>query len=401
MELPLAVVLLLSTVACAQTAALRAPVAQDRPASSWALDEFMIYAGWPSGVQAPDDEALLKTLADAGFTSVMWDSGKLEMCRRLGLKVVVTDITPELAPTVSGHPALWGYHILDEPRLAQFDSMATLVEAFRRADPTHPGYVNMYSWGSDFLRVYMEKVRPMLLSYDWYQWWWGTEMHYSRLEQYREAALLAGVPLICWQEVNSNPYVEWGGPDRSCPADNLDRLRLSVYTSLAYGVKGIEWFTSSLMFDRGTANLNACGRDVAVINAELRKLGPELVGLRSVNVYHTAPLPRGTREAPPDHWFQLTGEEGGSGLLFGTFVDSTETDYVFVVNRDYRQSQQADVVIQKKWRDVPKVDSVERFDLDTGSWVAFRGRSWFSFHIPPAQGVLLRIRRSPEAEPAR
>ncbi len=363
-------------------------------AGDWEMNEFMIYIGWPNGVRCPDSEALTKTLAEADFNTVMWDKGKLELCRKYGLKLVVTDVKPEDIGQLAKDPVLWGYHILDEPRLKQFDDMAKKVKAFRKADPEHPGYVNMYSWGSDFLREYMDTVHPMILSYDWYQWWWGTEMHYSRLEQYREGAMLEGVPLICWQEVNSNPNVEWGG-DSTRPDDNLAKLHLSVYTSLAYGVKGIEWFVAGIMFNKGTNELNECGKDVAAINAELKKLGPILIKLRSVNVYNTKPLPRGTREAPPDHWYQITGEEGGAGFVYGMFVDDKGVDYIFVVNRNYQHAQQADVVIQQRWKDVPGVDSIARFDMNENKWRDIpRANTWFSFNVPPADGVLLKIQRS-------
>jgi hypothetical protein len=390
-------ILLIACVAGLSPTAVRAQSDAGGGGSEWKMDQFLIYLGWPQGAQSDDSEGIMRTLSEAGFNAVMWDSGKLDLAAKYGLKVMTTDITADRTAEVSGHPALWGYHILDEPRLAQFDSMAVLVEAFRRADPTHPGYVNMYSWAGDFLRTYMAKVKPMFLSYDWYQWWWGTEMHYSRLEQYREAAVLAGVPLINWQEVNSNPNIEWGG-DGTCPADNIDRLRLSVYTSLAYGVKGIQWFVASLLFERGTPNLSTCGRDVAAINEELKKLGPVLVGLRSVDVFNTPPLPRGTREAPPDHWFQVTGEEGSAGFAVGLFKDAEDVDYILIANRDYRRMQQADIVTQTKWRDVPGIDSVEIFDMASGQFVPRRGRGWFSLQVPAAQGVLLKIRRSPRPE---
>ena len=68
-----------------------------------------------------------------------------------------------------------------------------------------------------------------------------------------------------------------------------------------------------------------------------------------------------------------------------------------MVNRDYLRSQQADVVIQQRWMDVPGVDSVATLDIKENKWRNIaRAKTWFSFNIPPAEGVLLKIQRSPK-----
>ena len=104
-----------------------------------------------------------------------------------------------------------------------------------------------------------------------YQWIFGRGQLYSRLEDFRSTALFAKVPFICYVEVNSNPRIEYKAGDASPPPDNEQKLRHSVYSALAYGVKGIEWFGSGWM-----AQYNQCLKDVAAINSELKVLGPTL-----------------------------------------------------------------------------------------------------------------------------
>ena len=74
------------------------------------------------------------------------------------------------------------------------------------------------------------------------------------------------------------------------------------------------------MFNPGTAELNDCGKDVAAVNKILNVIGPTLVKLRPVDVYHTAPLPRGVKEVPKDYWLQPTSYLS-YGVVMGTFKD--------------------------------------------------------------------------------
>jgi hypothetical protein len=244
----------------------------------------------------------------------------------------------------------------------------------------------------------MEIVQPELLSFDYYQWWWGSDRYFEKLEQFREQALLADVPLGSCIEVTANPGIERG--DRTYLPDNAAKLRQSVYTNLAYGVKAIEWFSARHLFEPGTAKLTPWGEDVVAINRVLHLIGPELARLRSLDVYHTPPLPLGTREAPKEHWVRLVGEGDRAGLVYGMFEDEDGLDYVLVANRDYRDSQSVTMRLQSKWLGIApwhekKVYSygIETLDKATGTWETVSSTSFvgFTFVIGPADGALFRI----------
>jgi hypothetical protein len=272
------------------------------------------------------------------------------------------------------------------------------MAALREVDPSHLGFINMLSTTGEFLRTYMRVVQPPLLSFDYYQWWWGSDRYFEKLEQFREVALLAGVPLATCVEVSANPAIERG--DRTHLADNAAKLRQSVYTTLTYGAKGIEWFNANALFEPNGVALSPAGRDVARINSELQHLGPILVTLRSLDVYHTPPFAAGTRSAPKEHWVQVIGEESGPGLVFGTFKDPDDVDYVLVSNRDYREAQNVVIRLQSKWLGIapwhePKTYTyaVEQLDKAGGEWITISSSSavGFSFVIRPADGELFRI----------
>ena len=379
--------------------------------ADWEMTEFMIFAGWP-WEESVDDESRAKALAEIGFNTLMGDKDKLEICRKYDLKLLVEDVTPKEVSRLSRDPVVWGYMIGDEPFPAdKFPGCAEQVKAFHKADPDHPSYINMIGVIGDFLQSYIDIVQPEILSYDYYQWWWGSRGHlwgnhsghFPLLEEYRETALSEDIPLICWLEVNANPAVEMGGrEDSSPPPNNEQKLRQSVYTSLAYGVKGIEWFTAGMMFESGTATFNQCGRDVAKINAELKHMGPVLIKLRSVDVFHTPPLLRDTREAPRDHWVQVEGEEGG--LVMGVFEDDNGLDYVLVANRNYYREQQVVMFFEHPSPYStdstinPLIKSAEILNKRTGEWMKIGGSysrdiRGFVFNIGAGDGELFKLKK--------
>ena len=354
------------------------------------LREFMILTGWtPTNI---DSTLTAQALKKAGFNTVLWPLDKLESCRAAGLKLMAEHARPEDAAKLKSDSAIWGYHLADEPKAPIFPALAEQIKNFREADPNHPANINMLCFAGELLQHYMRTVKPEVLSYDHYPWWWGSHSHFEKLEQHRDASLAAGIPLTCWIEANANPNIEWGG-DQACDPDNAVKLRQSVFTSLAYGVKGIQWFSGEQIFKPGTTELNECGQQIAKLNGALQKLGPILLNLRSVDVFHTKPLPRRTHESQHDHWAQVIGEE----LLWGMFKDADDTDYILVANRDIHHRQQATIQFQRAGYG-RKVKSVQRLDKTTGAWTPLSSnvRVLFVENLEPGDGQLFKILKEEE-----
>lgn len=367
-----------------------------------AAREFFVY-GWRAP-KIDGAEARIKAMADAGFTLVNATEDEVPVVARHGVRAMVTTKDPAVAARLSANPAVWGYHLGDEPfPETVFAGIGAEFRRFEQAAPRQVPFVNMLSTTGEFLRAYMADARPSLLSFDYYQWWWGSDRYFEKLEQFREAAVRAGVPLAACFEVSANPGVEWG--DSSRLPDNDRRLRQSVYTSLAYGVTGIEWFHTDMVFERG--GLTPVGRDVAAINREIAPLGRALAGLRSVDVFHTAPLPAGTRSLPKEHWVQAIPEERGAGVVLGMFRDAEGRDYAMVANRDYREAQTIVMKLQSKWLGIapwytPKQYkyAVDRFDRANGTWTSVASSSsvGFSYVVPAAEAEVFRVTTTVSAE---
>jgi len=348
-------------------------------ADGWRMEQFMI-SGWGG----PTDEATAQAFVNAGFNTVMCKVEHLELCRAHRLKTILFDATPEFAAQHRNDEAIRGYYVQDEPKAEEFTQAAERLAAFQAADPTHPGYVNLMAWMD--LKQYFATVKPWFLSYDYYQWWWGSQNHFGRLAAHRQAALEAGVPLICWVEANADQRYERGEAGAGYLPDNATKLRQSVYTALAYGVKGIQWFTTGLVFKEGGA-LTDSGADIRRINAGVNALGPVLVRLRSTDVWHTAPVPDGADALPVDGRVSTASDD----LVIGALVDDAEgTEYILVVNKSMEKPEW--VVISLN--DI--ATAVELFDREVRQWSVMgvpddTRRARVEFILQPGDGALLRL----------
>ena len=116
----------------------------------------------PDGSLATEE---IDRIKDAGFTLMLADfdvkTNKLvlDAAHERGLKVMMSDgridqarCHPErmrelLAAVVAeyaGYPALFGYHIVDEPNSSAFPVLAAIRETLAELDPAHEAYINLF-----------------------------------------------------------------------------------------------------------------------------------------------------------------------------------------------------------------------------------------------------------------
>jgi hypothetical protein len=158
-------------------------------------------------------------------------------------------------------------------------------------------------------------------------WYW------HNLEIQRRLCMKAGVPFN--QIIVSLKHMGY----RECSEADL---RWQVYTSLAYGSRGIQYFNywdvKELAWAGALAIMTMDGkRDVKYeyvkrINNRIKLLGPTLVRLASTGVYCTDPLPPGTQRLPPG---QPVKQAEGGPMVLGFFKDIEGKQYVFVINRSF------------------------------------------------------------------
>lgn len=252
-----------------------------------------------------------RELADANFTFVICTSGKpdiikkqLRLCRKFGMKAIIAAPAVPPAQWPDG-PACWGYGLRDEPNVNGFAELRTLADALRTTHPGRfpyvnlfPNYANAQQMGVDTYAEYVNRFcdtfQPEVLSMDHYPTMKpgadSRESYCSNLEVMREQSLRRGIPF--WNFFNCMPFGPHADPTES-------QLRWQIYTSLAYGAKGVMYFCYYTPFspefpkggaiilrdDRRTRHYDEAKR----INAALRNLGPTLMKLTSTAVIRVKP----------------------------------------------------------------------------------------------------------------
>ena len=370
---------------------------------------FFPIMAWNS---APSDPAVLKTMKAAGLTIAGFapPSG-LDACQAAGLKAIVSDPrasnyewakmddahvrqnVSNLVAQVGGHPAVYGYYLRDEPSASMFEGLAKVANAFRDFAPGKWPYINLFPdyaepWQlgtsnySEYLERFAEVCKPTIVSYDNYSLMDDGSVrgsYWSNLESVR--AFCKKHDAEFWNIVLSVAHFNYREPTA---AD----FRFQAYTTLAYGGRGISYFTYFApqvgnyrmapidQFGNKTANW----RNLRNVNLQILKLAPTLLQLRSDDVYHLGAIPTGCREAPATSLVKSV--EGGDSFVVGEFTHRDGSRYVMVVNKDLGKSHHC----SPQFRSAPK--QLRHISPYTGQLTPFEGEYMW---LAPGQGTLLKL----------
>jgi hypothetical protein len=363
-------------------------------------------------------DAVARQMVEGGFNLVWCGSEKdLDIAHRHGLRGHLTDglLTlvslddskrreqlDALIARVSKHPALYSYHLIDEPSAAQFPAVGRLVAYLRRRDPAHLAYINLFPTYAtnaqlgtkgntvtayqEYLCSYVEQVKPALISYDHYQFKLKSDgdQYFLNLAMIRRAAQEAGVPFL-----NIVQACTWAPNSMRIP--KADELRYLVYSTLAYGAQGISYYVyahpnhyGSLVSLDGTPG--PLYQAVKSFNREFVAIAGELQPLRSLGVYHTSLHEPGCEPLPPDASFRLDSAPSPAsprGLLLGLFGATEEPTHAVVVNLDYAAEVKASLA---------GPGELDLFDATTAQW-ASANKAIVELILSPGGGKLVRVAR--------
>jgi hypothetical protein len=383
----------------------------DAASRSWSLDRIIV-TFW--NAPPPTDEALAAVAAE--HYTMMWvPENALDAMGRHGLRAMLMDglLNPAtlddpdqrakldaLIARVKNHPALEAYFLTDEPSAAAFPAWGGLVAYLRERDPAHLAYINLFPTYAnneqlgtegdtvtayrEHLRQFIEVVKPALVSYDHYHFFKKADgdQYFLNLVMIRQAALEAGVPFLNIIQASDGEKV-WRLP-------NGNELRWLVYTTLAYGGRGISYFVYW-----GSASYGGLYKDgkqtplalaAAELNGEIGALSPALMALDSLGAYHTPPLPRGAELIPADAPVQIVS---GGEFVLGLFGAHGRTTAFMLVNRNYREAASARVR-------VPAATRVQEFVRTSGEWRGYArpgAEGTMTLELEPGDGRLLRLVR--------
>lgn len=417
---------MISLLAVACVAALCAP------ASAWKQDQFLVTFWCPP----PATEVNLSAVAAEGYNLTWASVDKLDLVAKHGLKALLQD--PLLAPStldnpvakrklealierVKSHPALEGYYLTDEPGSGAFPGLGRLTAFLKEHDPKRLAYINLFPTYAnerqlgvsadeaerhkvglplkfagignykkttlaykEHLRQYIQTVKPGIISYDHYHFLKGGvdgAQYFLNLGLIREASQSAGLPFL--------NIIQASTIERSWRLVDKRELRWQVYTTLAYGGRGISYFLYWGPASYGgfyqDGKQTPLAMDAAGINSELKTVGQEMMKLKSIGVYHTAPVPVGGTPMPPDAQFQITG---GGQFVTGFFSDAGKTDTFMIVNRNYKKASTAKIQLPKY------VYALKAFNRKSGKWQTYAsiGSTGLArIIIQPGDGRLMKM----------
>ena len=355
-------------------------------------------------------------MAEGEFNLVWCSEKELDVAQRHGLRGQLMDglISPAsldnpelrqkldaLIARVRNHPALYAYHLMDEPGTAQFPALGRLVAYLRERDPAHLAYINLFPTYAtneqlgtkgdvitayrEHLQQYTNVVKPALISYDHYQFMRDrdTDQYFLNLAMIRRVSQDAGVPFLNIVQASS-----WA-PSVRVP--NTNELRYLVFTTVAYGAQGISYYIYSCANHTGGI-ANADGTPTPIYHAlksynrEFAAIARELQPLRSLGVHHTSLKERGCEPLPANALFHLESSKSlpaARGFLLGTFGPKTRPTHVVVVNLDCTANAHPTLVGPGK---------LEWFDATTARWSSAK-KPKVELTLPPGGGQLLRLKR--------
>ena len=306
-----------------------------------------------------------------GYDSIGEITLSLNLARQVGIKLMVAgrqimDFPAETAGAVRHHPALFGYMLGDEPRMADFDTYKHRYHAIRAADSTHLCYQNLFPYYGDelletigaasyeeYLRKFSEIPLPQI-SFDFYPIWdydirptW-----YYTLEAVRRESLRTGVPF--WAFVLSTPHVGY-------PQPTLEMLRLQIYSNLAYGAQAIQYFTfrtpppdDTYDYHNGPITLEGQKTEtyniVRDMNRELHEVIPFFDGCTVERVGHLLEVPLGTeRFKGMPRGLRRLKVVGTRGAVVSVLRQGDKR-YLAVVNKDFETDLRVDIAFSSPRR---------------------------------------------------
>jgi hypothetical protein len=304
-------------------------------------------------------------------------SKALDTAQKAGIKMIIScpelkTKTEETVRRFMNHPAIAGYMLRDEPNRTDFPGLGEWAKKIRSVDDNHFCYLNLFpNYASEtqlgtktyqeHVDIFIKEVPLQLISFDHYPVL-GDSLRpnwYENLEIISEAARKAGKPFWAFAlSVAHGPY----------PKPTVAQLRLQVFSDLAYGAQGIQYFTywtpydTTWKFNNGPITLEGKRSEVydriKFVNDEIRNLSGVFLGASVISVTHTGTIiPSGTKPLLnlPDPIKSLKTE--GIGAVVSVLKNGANS-YLAVVNRDFRNPMKLSIECDKKVKKVLKDGSV-------------------------------------------
>jgi hypothetical protein len=383
------------------------PAARDFPIMAWGT--------------APSDPEQLRWMKEAGLNVAGFSAvGEVGRVRQAGLACFVRDarasgydwqnLPPEseirarvreLAREIGGDPAVLGFYLRDEPHAALMPGLAKVAAILREAMPDKWPYVNLFpsrvstervgvATYEEYVKLLVDTIRQPFISYDNYSLVGGEMLDYfwENLEIIRKISLEKKVPF--WNCILANAHFNYMEPSDAT-------FNLQVYGTLAYGGRGIQYFTyySPQIGNYRLGAIDQFGDRTPTwhmlrrINKQLHALAPTILKLRSTGVYHHPEPPPQARPLSESRLVEriemvqryVTPPVAGR-FLIGEFEDQQGRPYLMLVNKDLRHSFRFTIQLRQPGRTLIHISPYSGKEEPFG-----REMDW----LAPGAGTLFRI----------
>ncbi|MDR1666895.1 MAG: hypothetical protein LBS03_04290, partial [Bacteroidales bacterium] len=363
---------------------------------------------WMPGGAPWSDEAIqthYQTLKEAGFTyslSHITDDDHLEKAlnagQATGVKIIANyfnwtppyEVSSDAVITASvnrfkNHPALGGYYLRDEPPLSIFSMLGNKVRLIESIDPDpeHFCYINVngslvadpsfHGASGDYLQNYLtpfvNAVNPKFMAFNTYpisvesldpenkhagyrllsKEWYGV------LEMFLQKSKQSELPFWTFA-VSCGHY--------SFPAPIISDLRMEIYTSLAYGSQGIQYFTYWSAGSAFYAMVYSWGDKTTVynvvkdMNEEMQNYAAVFLGASVLWVKHTGEenfVPGWTAMLAPGQLpAQIKTLETGAAGTVVSLLEKGNQMFLVIVSRDANESQEIQIETTSSVREITK-----------------------------------------------
>lgn len=344
-------------------------------------------------------------MAEAGFNiSFSHIADYEEICRSLdeaegtGVKVLVMaghtgEDMERVVRMAKKHKSTAGYFLRDEPNAAGFAELREMADKIRAIDDEKLLYLNLLpnlvapvdlqtKSYADYVARFIKEVGLGLVSFDHYPVTFDglRREFYANLEDIARESRLAGEPF--WAFALSTAHDPYPVPTR-------EALRLQIFSNLAYGAQGIQYFTyttplgnTQWNFHNGPIDEHDQRSDVYYLVKELNErvqgLSHVWLGAEVVALGHTGKrIPKDTKRLKQLPKGIKNINSNGIGLLV-SHLKNGRKEYLMAVNRDLYKSQNVKVECARKVQRIvdggqkqPMSDKSLEVELGAGDMLLF------------------------------
>mgnify|MGYP000853803770 CR=1 FL=1 len=318
----------------------------------------------------------------------------LDIAKQLDIKMLVR--CPELFNDTENtvrrfldHPANGGYHLRDEPHISELSTLKTLINKIESIDDSRFTIINLFpnqaephldTSYEEYVNQFVTGIPLKLLSFDHYPII-GNSLSiawYENLELIKRIADKQHIPFWAFALTTAHdPY----------PIPDINQLRLQVFSNLAYGAKGIQYFTywtqvsKTWNFYSGPIEVNG---DKTIVYDLIKQMNSEIQVYSNIftstvvtKVSHYGEIPRGTvpfTKAP--YFIKDISIRGGNALL--SEMRNGDNSFLMIQNTNLYneiglkiETDSLTSIILKNGYIIPAFVIKEEFKLTPGDIVLF------------------------------